>query len=428
MLAGHGLLVPGLSPTMFSSIRTVTSLLLSTVFLLMGVGLLHTLIALHGESLGFSVAMIGVLTSLYYAGFLLGTYIVPRLIHVIGHIRAFAFCTAFLAAVVLLQAIGSAYWLWMILRVLQGLALVGLYAIIESWLNAAAEPTHRGFVFSIYMMLNLGASALAQQFLQLQDEAFVLFCIVAILFCVASLPVLATRQPEPKMRAVPKVQVKRFFRLVPTALVSALISGLVLGALWGLLPLYAHAQGYDLAEVGVYMSVAIVGGVLLQLPLGHLADRIDRRMALALISAAAALVALANLIVPTDNHALAMVLVFAFGGMSFALYPIAVAHLVDYLRHDELLSASSTLLLVNGLGAALGPLVAGALMTVWQPRLLFVWFAALNGLLAGYALYRFVTRKREVTAANHFVPMVQTTPSGLDPHSGTSKKPASEPA
>ena len=407
---------------MFSSIRTVTSLLLSTVFLLMGVGLLHTLTALHGESLGFSVAMLGVLTSLYYAGFLIGTYVVPRLTHLIGHIRAFAFCTASVAVLALLQGIGSAYWFWMILRVLEGLALVGLYAIIESWLNAAAEPAHRGFVFSVYMMVNLGAGALAQQFLQLQDGGVVLFSIVAILFCVASLPVIATRQPQPEMRALPKVQVKRFFRLVPTALVSALVSGLVLGALWGLLPLYAHAQGYDLAEIGVYMSVAIAGGVVLQLPLGRLADRIDRRMALALISAVAALVALANLIVPTGNHTVAMVLVFALGGMSFSLYPIAVAHLVDYLRRDELLSASSTVLLVNGLGAALGPLLAGALMSVWQPSLLFVWFAALNGLLACYALYRFVTRKREVTDADHFVPMVQATLSGLEGRSRTGKE------
>lgn len=218
------------------------------------------------------------------------------------------------------------------------------------------------------------------------------------------------------MHEVPRVQVKRFFQMVPTALVSALISGLVLGAFWGLLPLYAHANGYTTGEIGVYMSVAIAGGVALQLPLGRFADRIDRRMALALISAMAAMLALANLLVPAENHTLAMLLVFAFGGMSFAVYPIAVAHLVDYLRRDELLSASSTVLLVNGLGSAIGPLIAGALMSLWQPWLLFAWFAALNSLMAGYAVYRYATRKREVTADDHFVPMVHTTPSAMDLH------------
>src|SRR5690348_17341324 len=57
-------------PRMLTSIRTTTPLLSSTVFLLMGVGLLHTHIALEGKQLGFSVAMIGVLTSGYYTGFL----------------------------------------------------------------------------------------------------------------------------------------------------------------------------------------------------------------------------------------------------------------------------------------------------------------------------------------------------------------------
>ncbi len=117
---------------MLSSIRTSTPLLLSTAFLLMGVGLLHTHIALQGQALGFSVAMIGVLTSAYYAGFLVGTYAIPRLTHRIGHIRTFAFCTALLAVVVLVQALDPAYRVWIVLRVLQGLLLVGLYAVIES--------------------------------------------------------------------------------------------------------------------------------------------------------------------------------------------------------------------------------------------------------------------------------------------------------
>jgi len=117
---------------MLSSIRTATPLLLSTVFLLMGVGLLHTHIALEGRTLGFSVAMIGALTSAYYAGFLLGTYTIPRLTHRIGHIRTFAFCTSLVAVVVLVQALDPVYGVWLVMRVLQGLLLVGLYAIIES--------------------------------------------------------------------------------------------------------------------------------------------------------------------------------------------------------------------------------------------------------------------------------------------------------
>lgn len=401
---------------MLTSIRTAAPLLLSTAFLLMGVGLLHSHIALEGRTLGFSVAMIGVLTSGYYAGFLVGTFAVPRLTHRIGHIRTFAFCAVLVTLVVLVQALDPVYGVWFVLRMLQGLLLVGLYAIIESWLNASADPAHRSSVFAVYMMVNLGASAVAQQFLRIRGEGFVLFCVVAILFCAASLPVLASRQPQPQIRSVPQVQIKRLFRLAPTALVSALLSGLVLGAFWGLLPLYAVARGLGLGEIGTYMSVAIAGGVVLQWPLGRFSDRIDRRLALSLISAVAALAALTNLFLPTAGGAAAMVVIFAFGGMSFTLYPIAVAHLVDYVDRDELLSASSTVLLVNGLGSAGGPLLAGALMSLLSPKLLFVWFAVLDGLLATYAFYRFIHRKREVTADDNFVPLVNTSPGSLGLH------------
>ncbi|KAA0068709.1 MFS transporter [Rhodanobacter sp. T12-5] len=401
---------------MLTSIRSSMPLLLSTAFLLMGVGLLHTHIALQGRGLGFSVAMIGVLTSAYYAGFLVGTYTIPQLTHRIGHIRTFAFCAALLTLVVLIQALDPAYGVWLVLRVLQGMMLVGLYAIIESWLNAASDPRHRSSVFAIYMMVNLGASATAQQFLRIRGEGFVLFCVVAILFCIASLPVVASHQSQPQLRAMPKVQIRRLFRLAPTALVSALLSGLALGAFWGLLPLYAVARGLGVGGIGTYMSVAIAGGVVLQWPLGRFSDRIDRRLALSLISATAALAALVNLLLPNIGAA-AMVVIFVFGGMSFTLYPIAVAHLVDYVDRDELLAASSTVLLVNGVGSAVGPLVAGALMNLLQPQLLFVWFAVLDLMIASYAFYRFIHRKREVTSDDNFVPLVNTTPSSLDLHS-----------
>jgi MFS family permease len=401
---------------MLTSLRTSTSLLLSTLFLLMGVGLLHSHIALEGRTLGFSVAMIGLLTSAYYTGFLVGTYTVPRLTHRIGHIRAFAFCTALVTLVVLVQALDPAYGVWLVLRLLQGLLLVGLYAIIESWLNASADPAHRSSIFAIYMMVNLGATAAGQQLLRIRGDGFVLFCVVAILLCAASLPVVTSRQPQPHIRSVPRVRIGHLFRLAPTALASALLSGLAMGAFWGLLPVYAAARGLGAGEIGTYLSVGVAGGVVLQWPLGRFSDRIDRRLALALISAVAALAALTNLFLSNPGGAAAMAAIFAFGGMSLTLYPIAVAHLVDYVRRDELMTASSTVLLVNGVGSALGPLLAGSLMGLLGPRLLFVWFAILDGALAAYAFHRFTRRRREVTPDDNFVPLVNTGASSLDLH------------
>lgn len=411
---------------MLTSIRTVASLLTGTVLLLMGVGLLNTLIPLRGQELGFSITLLGGLTSVYYVGYFVGTFTLPPLIHRIGHIRAFAFCTAAVTCLVLLQAIGNSYWLWLVIRLLAGLALVGLYAIIESWLNVAAHPAHRNSVFSIYMMLNLGALAVAQQFLRIEAEAFVLFSLVAILISAAILPVSTTRQMQPSLQAVPRLYLRKLYALAPSAFVGALLSGLVMGALWGLLPVYARDIGFSVPQVGTYMSAAILGGAALQWPLGKLSDRHDRRLALALVSAAAAVVALLDLLFAGDSQWLSLAAIFLFGGASFAIYPIVVAHLVDHLTAEELLSASNSVLLIFGIGSALGPMLAGGLMNALGAWALFSWFAVLQGSLAAYALYRFTVRKRNVVTDSNFVPMVRTTPSVMDLHPDTNTPEADE--
>ncbi|MDN5924076.1 MAG: MFS transporter, partial [Xanthomonadales bacterium] len=244
---------------MLRTLRPIASLLSGTALLLLGVGLLNTMIPLRGDALGYSKTLLGGLTSAYYAGYLLGTFLIPPLVRRIGHIRAFAFCTAAVACVVLIHPLSHSPWLWLTLRFLAGLALVGLYAIIESWLNASAPAAKRGGVFAAYMVGNLGALAVGQQLLRLTDAPFVLFNVVALAVCAATLPVVATRQAQPAPQSTPRLHLRRLFQLAPSAGAGALLSGLAMGAFWGLLPIYARAIGFDIQAIGTYMSVAIVG-------------------------------------------------------------------------------------------------------------------------------------------------------------------------
>lgn len=397
---------------MLQTLRPVLSLLAGTALLLVGVGLLNTLIPLRGIAAGFSATLLGGLTSAYYAGYFIGTFTMPPLVRRIGHIRAFAFCTACAACIVLLHAFGTNPLGWLVLRLLTGTVLVGLYAVIESWLNAQAPNGKRGAVFAAYMVVNLGALALGQQLLRFQGQAFVLFTVVALLVCAATLPVLVTRQAQPPQQATPRLQLRLLFDVAPTAGLGALLSGLAMGAFWGLLPVYARRSGFDTATISTYMSVAIVGGAALQWPLGRLSDRHDRRIALALVAAAAAILALSGIafggrIMPQ------MVTIFLFGGMSFAVYPILVAHLVDHAPPEDLLAASSSVLLVYGVGSALGPLVAGGMMSGFGAWSLFAWFALTHGVLALYAGWRYRVFRRAPTDTPAFQPMVRTTPAAL---------------
>jgi MFS family permease len=147
---------------MIGAVRPMAALLAGVALLLAGSGLLGTLLAVRGRLEGFGDRTIGLIMSAYFVGFFLGTYIAPGLIRRIGHIRAFAFFAALCAATVLLHPIFVDAWAWGVLRALTGAGLVGLYTVIESWLNAQAPDGKRSQVFAIYMAVNLFALAAGQ--------------------------------------------------------------------------------------------------------------------------------------------------------------------------------------------------------------------------------------------------------------------------
>ena len=108
-------------------------------------------------------------------------------------------------------------------------------------------------------------------------------------------------------------------------------------------------------------------------------------------------------------------LFFLFGGLSFAIYPLGVALLIDQLQPDEILSGSASLLLVNGIGAACGPLLAGVLMQHFGAPALPLYFALALAPLAAYALYRMRHVSDLISGDQaHFMPMLRTSPTVLE--------------
>jgi MFS family permease len=392
----------------------VFSLLVSVALLLAGNGLLGILLVVRAGAEGFGPLGTGLIMSGYFAGFFLGTFTAPPLIRRIGHIRAFSMLASIAAVAALLYPIWAHPAAWVGLRIVTGVAMVGLCTVIESWLNAQADEAHRSRVFSVYMTVSLLALSLGQLLLNLQPAgSFVLFSIVAIGMAAAVVPVAGTRLRQPDAVVGPQLDVRKIARLAPSAAVGALLAGVVLGAFWGLGPAYAEGKGLDRAEVSAFMSLTILGGALMQFPIGRLSDRHDRRTALAVVSAIGAALAASAMLLP-QSHFLPLALVFfAFGGLSFALYPLCVAHLLDHLPRDALLAGCSALLLLNGVGAALGPLMAGGAMRGFGPMALPMLFASVLLLLSMVAGGRRLLRARTLLHPARFSPMLRTTPSAL---------------
>ena len=262
---------------MMSHLMPISALLAGTALMLLGTGLLNTLLALRGSREGVSDQMLGMIGSASFVGFFAGTFVAPALIRHMNHIRAFAFFAAAVAICVLAHALVVDAAFWMLLRVITGIALVGFYTVIESWLNAEVPSARRGQMFSIYMMVNLLALAAAQQLLSFDSPAvFTLFAVAAIFVVMSLMPVVLTRLPPPQLKVGPRLALRGLWKAAPVALVGALASGLAMGAFWGMGAVYASRAGLDDAGVARFISVTILAGALLQWPMGKLSDRIDR--------------------------------------------------------------------------------------------------------------------------------------------------------
>jgi MFS family permease len=209
----------------------------------------------------------------------------------------------------------------------------------------------------------------------------------AILSALAIVPVAMTRSAEPAPIMLVRFEPQRLYEAAPVALVASFMIGIANGAFWGLAPLSASGSGLSTAEVAVFMGIAVLAGALAQWPAGRLSDRIDRRLVLLalLIGAAATGVGL-WLVAATGLPFLAFG--FLFGALTLPTYSLAAAHAYDKTVAADMVPTAATVLLANSVGAAIGPLLATAVMTPEGPRRLFLFIAAVQAALAAYVIYR----------------------------------------
>lgn len=400
---------------MIAHLYPLTSLLLGVALLLLGNGLLGTLIAVRGGIEGFGSQTLGILGAMYFVGFLAGTYLGPAMIRRVGHVRAFSFFTASIACAVLLHEMLPVAWVWGLLRIVAGMAMVGLYTTIESWLNSYAPAVQRTRIFAAYMAVNLGALALSQQFLHWATaDGHLLFAIATLAVCAAVMPVSATRLSQPPVADMAAVDLPRLYALAPVAVAASLLSGLAQGAFWGLGAVWADRISASVEDVAWFMSLTIIGGAVFQWPIGFLTDRLERAHVISVVSLIAAGLGVVLLFAGRQGGLAAGLAGFAYGGFAFALYPMAVARMMDRLDPQDIVSGSAGLLLVHGCGAIAGPLVAGVAMSAFGPDALPAWFVACEVVLAAAAWWMSRRIPADVAHQTPFVPMVRTASTAFE--------------
>ncbi|HBN23294.1 MAG TPA: hypothetical protein DD412_08680 [Holosporales bacterium] len=199
----------------------------------------------------------------------LGAFRNAPLILRIGHIRAFSAFAALITVAILSMGLTYFLVLWCLLRALSGYCLAGLYIVIESWILKESTVKTRGVFLALYMIAIYGASASGQFLLNIGSAtSSLLFTIAAILAALSIVPLATTRAGNPVIEEPSALNVLDLFRLSPSGLVSCTCSGLMFGAISAFVPLYLRTILTDLSETAFVMFLVLMGGVLLQYPVG----------------------------------------------------------------------------------------------------------------------------------------------------------------
>ena len=374
---------------MFAQLIPVTALLVSTYFMLAGIGLGGVLVPLRASMEGWNSTDIAWVGTSYAFFFTLGCIIMPYLVRRVGHIRVFAALQTLLAMSFLLHAMAVYPLAWALIRGLGGFATAGAYMVLESWLNEKVSNENRGAIFSAYMIISMFGVACGQYVMPFSNAGGLeIFMIVALLFGLALLPTALSSAQAPVPLARVSLDIKGLYFKSPAAVVGAFLTGIVNGIWLFFAPIYGESAGLSTAGIATMMACGMIGGAVAQFPFGRLSDQIDRRYVMMMGGTLGLAISIFMMVLQPQNAAMIFSGMFLFGAALFPIYALNVAHANDMADPEEFVKVSSGLLIVYGVGNIIGPQLSGRLMDSVGPSGFFVAAAGGFALYTGHTLWR----------------------------------------
>ncbi|MFS8123850.1 MFS transporter [Rhizobium sp. BR 250] len=377
-----------------SQIRPLIPLLVTAGILIGGNGLQGTYIALRGLSEGFSASTIGLISAAYSIGFALGCISVTQLMRRIGHIRTFATMAAVASAASIAMPLVIHPVFWMLMRFVIGIAVACLFAVIESWINAQVTNSNRARTLSVYRFVDLGSVTLAQYIIPIAGIGGpVVFSLIAMALSLSLVPISLADKSNPTPPKQIPFNLFAVWRISPLAVVGCVAVGLSMAAFRNMGPIYAEQIGMSVTAIATFMSAGIIGGVVLQYPLGVYSDRYDRRIIILATTAGSVIVGLFLAFFAGTDEWSNIVGVFVFGAFALPLYSLSSAHGNDHAKEGEHAMMSAGLLFFWSVGATVGPLLASVLIDQFGPKALFSYTAAIQIVFIAYTIYRLQVRE-----------------------------------
>ncbi len=387
-----------------SSALKIYALFIGSALLMFGGGLQGLLLSVRGAEEGFSLTALGLIGTGWSVGFVAGSILVPLLVKRVGHIRAYSIMAAIGTVTILLNLLWVQDIGWIVMRAFSGFCFAGAAMIVESWLNEVADNRSRGTIFSVYTTINMAASTVGQLAMAVTGTfGSVPFVVGAIAFICALLPSALTSTPQPRPISSARLDVVLLYKTSPLAVIAAFACGMANGTFGTLAPVYGFEQKLDASSIAYLFAVTAVVGAVAQTPFGRLSDKIDRRLVIVGLSGFAAVIGLLTVLINPSNGVLMFILFGMYGFGAYPLYAIAVAHANDFAKEGEFGRVAGGMLLILGIGLAIGPIIASWVMNAIAPVGLFIVTATFHGALAVTAFLRMKIRPvRDATGRVRF--------------------------
>ncbi len=355
--------------------RPVIMLLCGLLLLTISIAVLNTLVPLWLIHDSLPTWQVGGVSSSYFTGNLTGALLAGGLIKHLGFNRAYYIASITFALATAALGLESGFLSWSIWRFVAGMGCALIWVVVESALLCSGTLRNRGQLLAAYMIVYYLGTVVGQLLVSKMSTGLLhVLPWVTALIVAAILPLIFTQVTAKSEddEAIPgrmwSMLRRRSARL---GINGCIISGILLGSLYGLMPLYLSHQGMSDANVGYWMALLISAGIIGQWPAGRLADRYGRLLVLRVQVFGVILGALAML----SNTAMAPSL-FILGCAGFTLYPVAMSWACEKVSHHELVSMNQALLLSYTLGSLAGPALTSVLMQNYSDRVLFVMIAA----------------------------------------------------
>ncbi len=352
------------------------------------------LLAIVLEGRGFSSSAIGWNTAMAGIAALAVTPFAPGLAHRIGAARLLFLVLVVATLTFPLFYLVESYAGWFVLRFLFHGCTVVAFVLSEFWINALAPAGRRGLVMGIYSTVLAVGFAVGPAILGLVGSAGPApFVIGTFVLAVATLPVLLALKANPPMEKRPRGSILGFVTLVPMATFAALVMGANESGVMSFIAIYGLKLGYVEATAALFVSAFALGNVVSQVPLGLLADRVDRRRLLFAIAASSTVLALLIPVV-AGWPPLLLAVVAMWGGVVAGLYTVGLTHLGARLSGTDLASANAAFVLMYAVGMLIGPAAMGASMDAFGPHGMIAVSAALTFAYALLAIGRIASGAR----------------------------------